>query len=163
VGTMIALVDEGRVTAAYIGDVNTQEIYGYRPGSTRVHRITEYETSEALEPGSAALGGRDVLLRDPPEGYSQQARQLLTAFKRYEVEGGSIGTWMARLWKDEVGAVLIPPGAETPWDSAPVTGISTTMGLGFFRPTRDGWQRYTPPVDSRILRREHDLLVMPSM
>ena len=31
VGTMVALVEEGRVLAAYVGDVMTQEIYGFRP------------------------------------------------------------------------------------------------------------------------------------
>ena len=43
VGTM---VEQGRVVSAYVGDINTQEIYGYRPGSRAVHRITEYETSK---------------------------------------------------------------------------------------------------------------------
>jgi hypothetical protein len=36
------------------------------------------------------------------------------------------------------------------------------MGLGFFRPKSDGWAHYTPPVGSRIVEREHDLLVMPT-
>ena len=50
VGTMVALVEQGRVVSAYVGDINTQEIYGYRPGSRAVHRITEYETSEMMSP-----------------------------------------------------------------------------------------------------------------
>src|SRR4029079_1003558 len=46
VGTMLALVEQAQVTAAYVGDVNTHEIYGYRPGSRLVHRVSEYEISE---------------------------------------------------------------------------------------------------------------------
>ena len=29
VGTMVAMVEEGQVVSAYVGDVNTQEIYGF--------------------------------------------------------------------------------------------------------------------------------------
>jgi hypothetical protein len=36
------------------------------------------------------------------------------------------------------------------WDSAPIIGISAAMGLGFFKPGRDGWARYTPPSSSTI-------------
>jgi len=161
VGTMVALVQDGQVVSAFVGDVNTQEIYGYRPDSTKVHRITEYETSEQLTPGTTPLAGRCVLLRDPPEGYSEHARKLPPSFKSYEGEGGSIGTWMARLWKDEVGAVLLPPGPVNPWDNAPVIGISAVIGLGFYRPTGDGWERYMPTVGSRVVCPSHDLLVMP--
>src|SRR3569623_1657560 len=50
VGTMIALIDISipKIIAAYIGDINTDEVYGFRPGSTRVHRITKLDTSEDL-------------------------------------------------------------------------------------------------------------------
>jgi hypothetical protein len=55
------------------------------------------------------------MLRDPSDCYSASLRRLLEQFKIYQVEGGSIGIWLARLWKREVGAALIPPGIETPW------------------------------------------------
>ena len=48
VGTMVALVEQGQVVSAYIGDINTHEIYGYRPGSRTVHRISEHEISKQL-------------------------------------------------------------------------------------------------------------------
>jgi len=35
------------MTAKSFPPVNTQEIYGYRPGSTKVHRITDYETGRS--------------------------------------------------------------------------------------------------------------------
>ena len=66
VGTMVAMVEDGQVASAYVGDVNTQEIYGFRPGSTNVHRITEFETAERLDHVKGPLSGQNILLRDPP-------------------------------------------------------------------------------------------------
>jgi len=97
VGTMVALVEQGRVVSAYVGDINTQEIYGYRPGSRLVHRISEYETSEQLAHAVKPISEQYALLRDPPHAYSHASRALLQRFKSYEVEGGSIGIWLARL------------------------------------------------------------------
>jgi fructose-1,6-bisphosphatase/inositol monophosphatase family enzyme len=160
VGTMLALVEQGQVTSAYIGDVNTHEIYGYRPGSRSVHRISEYETSEQLTHVSRPVAEQYALLRDPPEAYSPASRALLPSFKSYEVEGGSIGIWLARLWKREVGVALLLPGVETPWDTAPIIGISKILGYRFYRPAASGWTSYEPVVVERTLRRDHDLLII---
>src|SRR5262249_16949173 len=48
VGTMVALVEQGQVVSAYIGDINTHEIYGYRPGSRTVHPISHYQITQHL-------------------------------------------------------------------------------------------------------------------
>ncbi len=177
VGTMIALVDEesGEVVSAYIGDINTQEIYGYRPGSDRVHRITEFDTAEELQgKSSQPLSARYALLRDPPERlYTPISRKSLKAFKNYEVEGGSIGIWAARLWKGETAALLIPRGNETPWDSTPVYGISKKLGFVCMRPippppneaavNAEGaldWELYDPEIPTQVVRRHHDLLII---
>ena len=157
---MLALVEQGQVTSAYIGDVNTHEIYGYRPGSRSVHRISEYETSEQLTHVSRPVAEQYALLRDPPEAYSPASRALLARFKSYEVEGGSIGIWLARLWKREVGAALLLPGMETPWDTAPIIGISKMLGYRFYRPIASGWTSYEPLVIDHTLRRDHDLLII---
>ena len=50
ISTMVALVDKGEVISAYVGDVSSNEVYGYRPGSTRVHRITNLDAFETLTP-----------------------------------------------------------------------------------------------------------------
>ena len=160
VGTMVALVEEDRVVSAYVGDVNTQEIYGYRPGSSSVHRISEYETSERLTWRERPLNERYLLLRDPPEVYQDASRAVLPRFKSYEVEGGSIGTWLARLWKGEVGAALIPVGMETPWDNAPIIGITETLGYRFYRPSGTGWALHPASIATTVIRRDHDLLVL---
>lgn len=161
VGTMVALVENGRTVSAYIGDINTQEIYGFRPGSQRVHRITEFETAEELHHKDRPLASRYMLLRDPEHIYSEPARALLGRFQSWEIEGGSIGVWLARLWKGEVGAALLQPTTETPWDSAPIIGISATLGYEFCRADENGrWQ----PIDMRVqttpYKREYDMLVI---
>ena len=73
VGTMVAMVEEGQVVSAYVGDVNTQEIYGFRPGSTNVHRITEFETADRLGYVKKPLRDQNILLRDPPDVHSKKA------------------------------------------------------------------------------------------
>jgi hypothetical protein len=143
-----------------VGDINTHEIYGYRPGSRSVYRISEYEISEQLTHVARPIAEQYALLRDPPDAYSHASRALLASFKSYEVEGGSIGIWLARLWKREVGAALLLPGVETPWDTAPMIGISNMLGYCFYRPAATGWKSYEPVVIDRTLRRDHDLLVV---
>jgi fructose-1,6-bisphosphatase/inositol monophosphatase family enzyme len=161
VGTMIALIENRRVIAAYVGDINTQEIYGFRPGSERVHRITEFEASEELRHHGRPLGEQYILLRDPEHAYSEASRRLLNQFKSWEIGGGSIGIWLARLWKREVGAALLPPSMETPWDRAPIVGIATELGYLFCEADADGrWQPVEPVLSTTLYRREADLLVI---
>ena len=165
VGTMVALVIGGEVVSAYVGDINTEEVYGYRPGSSSVHRITRLDTFEKLAyAGGDELAGSSALLRDPPEVYGPLARRSLAAFKNYESSGGSIGIWLARLWKREVAAAIMTRGWETPWDSNPIIGISKKLGYVFLKPDRDGagesWAEYDPAPLLAMQRRAHDTLIV---
>jgi fructose-1,6-bisphosphatase/inositol monophosphatase family enzyme len=163
VGTMVALVDDDAVISAYIGDVNTNEVYGYRPGSPYVHRITDLDHAEDLfYPTPVNLGDSYVLLRDPVHLHSPFVERTVARFKNHEVMGSSIGTWMARLWKREVSAAILPPGVETPWDSTPVIGISRKLGFVFLRPSVEGdrWTPYTPQLSREIYTRHHETLVI---
>lgn len=162
VGTMVALVRGGEILSAYIGDINTEEVYGYHPDSDRVERITRLDTVETLcLKSEGPLSERYALLRDPDTQYSDAVRQLLRRFKSHEVIGSSIGIWMAQLWKGEVGAVIMRPGWETPWDSTPIVGISKKLGCSFLRPTDDGkWVEFEPLVTSKKYRREHETLIL---
>lgn len=134
IGTMISLVVDGQVVAAYVGDVMTQEVYGYRPGSEAVYRISDFGNAEKLviDP-EKGLSDQYLLLRHAPSDYSPAVRRLMetNAFKGIEVTGGSIGVKMARLWKGEVGAAIMRPYADTPWDKCPVMGISAKLGFKF--------------------------------
>lgn len=105
IGTMISLVADGDVVAAYVGDVMTQEIFGYRPDSEKVWRISEYGKAEELAiTDGRPLRERHVLLRDPSRDYSDYIQNLLSnhVCKSYEILTGSIGIMFARLWKGEV-------------------------------------------------------------
>jgi len=163
ISTMVALVDGGEVISAYISDISSDEVYGYRPGSTRVHRITRLDTFETLEPAASTpsrIGDVFGLLRDPAHTYSLQTQDLVERFRGYEVMGSSIGTWAARLWKGEVQALLYAPGFETPWDSTPVIGIGRKLGFVWLKPEDGAWVPYEPDLPLKPVRREHDALVV---
>lgn len=161
IATMVALVDHGKVLSAYIGDISSDEVYGYRPGSDKVHRITRLDTFETLVPPEPKpLGQMHGLLRDPLTAYSPEAQALAGRFRSYEVMGSSIGTWAARLWKGEVGALLLPVGFDTPWDSTPVIGISRKLGFAFLRCEGGIWTSFQPNLPRTIARRDHDMLVI---
>ncbi len=146
VGTMISLVCNGKVIAAGVGDVMTEEIYYFRPGSDKVHRLSEFNQAEVLtiDP-DWSLREQYVLLGDDPQIHSPFVVDLIhptgSAFKDIEVSGGSIGIRMARLWKGEVGAVILRPGYEMPWDVNPIIGISQQLGFDFWA---------LPPVKSIV-------------
>lgn len=169
VGSMVALVLNGEVIAAYVADVNTDEVYGFRPGSSHVFRITRLDSFEELAYGKDDSSPADLtcgyaILRDPLESYSAETRLLMNDHfggTRYEVMGSSIGTWLARLWKREVIAAIIPPGYETPWDSTPIIGISKKLGYLFLRPSANGsWEEFEPILCTEPYQREHDVLIM---
>lgn len=153
------------IVSVYIGDVNTLEIYGYRPGSNKVHRISEFEVSEVL-PASRkeSLFEGYALLRDPVGKFSSEKLVAKTVgrFKNYLIDGSSIGTWFTRLWKGEVAALLIPPGSETPWDSTPCIGISNKLKYRFLKPSADGasWEGCIMDPPRTIVRRDYDMLVV---
>jgi fructose-1,6-bisphosphatase/inositol monophosphatase family enzyme len=165
ISTMVALVDQGEVISAYVGDVSSNEVYGYRPGSSRVHRITNLDAFETLTPRDvcpSGIGEIHGLLRDPPDMYSPATQALVKKFKNYEIMGSSIGTWAARQWKGEVGAVIYDAGYETPWDTTPVIGITKKLGLAWLRPVGDAWLEYEPALPLKPTMRDHDALVIHS-
>lgn len=163
VGTMIACVKDNEIVSAYIGDINTQEIYGYRPGSNKVHRISEFETVQILPTtNTTPLSAQYIFLRDPDHEHSELSQKTIPLFKSSIVDGGSIGIWLARLWKQEVGAVLMKPSYETPWDSTPILGITQKLGYVYFKPTDDAmqWEQYIPDAVKDTYTRNFDLLVV---
>jgi len=167
IGTMVSLVCEDEVIAAFVGDVMTEEIYGYRPGSTKVHRISEFDHSEdltALE--RRPLREQYVLLRAELEKHSDFMRPILhpgEVFKSIEITGGSIGMSMARLWKGEVGAAVLRPGPNHPWDICPVLGITRKLGFAFLKPVlASRFVEFELPVSAETKSVDHDLLVVHS-
>ena len=137
VGTMISLVVNDQIVAAFVGDIMTGEIYYYRPGSTKVHRLFGFDEAEQLMiDAQLPLSEQYLLLRDLPTRCGTITR-LMTGeestglFRDVEVTGGSIGIACARLWKGEVGGVVLNPTTDTPWDACPIWGISQKLGFVF--------------------------------
>ena len=163
VGTMIAMLQGTDIIAAFVGDVNTDELYCFRPGSPSVWRISRLDSFEKLEyKGGDKLSESYMLLREPPEDYGALPQRTLKMFKKYDMGSGSIGIWAARLWKREVAALMMPGGWETPWDSNPIIGISLQLGYVFLRNDRDDnrWSMFIPGPVREKFRREHDILIV---
>lgn len=141
VGTMIALVWNGIITAAYIGDINTGEIYGYTAADRKGFAMRKrFGIASPLRPDiQRPLVRQYILLRHTPNTQPELIQKMYRPpekgglFKDIEVGGGSIGTAMARLWKGEIGAVCVNPHFETPWDLTPVLGISQRLGFIFLK------------------------------
>lgn len=143
IATMIALVIAGKVEGICIGDVMTGEVYYSRPFSKNANRISEYETTEQLSPEPCGLPLRTLLLRDDPRAYSPLSQGLswraAGLFKNIEVTGGSIGLSFAKLWKGQIGGVLLKgKQKQMPWDLMPCLGISEKLGYGFYALTEKG-------------------------
>jgi fructose-1,6-bisphosphatase/inositol monophosphatase family enzyme len=166
VGTMISLVQDANIGAAFVGDVMTGEIYGYRPGSEKVHRITSNGRAVQLAiDAERSLADQYVLLRDDPDLYSPLAQKLMRRkkdggiVKGMEITGGSIGIHMARMWKGEVGMTILRPGPNTPWDLNPIVGISEMLGIRFipisdFAGNAYGGRAYEVSRDIQVLNEE---------
>lgn len=169
IGSMLALMRGTKILGAVVGDVMTQEIYAASPGSKRVHRISEFGFAEPLAIDTTRrLQDQWVLLRDSPELQPQMPRAMVEGsrplFRGIEVGGASIGLGMARLWKGEVGGVLLPPRQYTPWDLNPVLGLSHCMGFEFLQVNSEsgGLTSWKPESAPRAVGCEHPLLVVHS-
>ena len=166
IGTMIALVDKNDVLAAYVGDANTREIYGFRPGSSRVHRISRYSSGMRLEVDHArSLSTQHALLHNEPREFSPHAQRLFLEpehriFQSFEITRGSVGLEFSRLWKGEVGGVFLRPGPTTPWDFNPIAGISRHMGFRFLAIREDGLREVDVPVFTEIGPIDDEILVV---
>lgn len=134
--TMLALVDldSHEYVSCIIGDINTGEIYYFKPESDRIRRVTNFEQYEELKFEQRNLSDQYLLLRDDVRLYSEWIQNVTDpknqnkVFKDIEIEGGSIGTMVMRLIKGEVGAIGLKAGMTTPWDANPVNGFLSKMG-----------------------------------
>ena len=82
-------------------------------------------------------------------------------FKKYQVGSGGIGISMARLWKGEVGGIVLSPNNDTPWDLNPVVGISKQMGFKFIPMLDDdSIHQELMPALITTTRRSYELLVI---
>ncbi|MFH0891870.1 MAG: inositol monophosphatase family protein [Candidatus Falkowbacteria bacterium] len=173
VSTMIAVAVEIEIVAAFVGDINTDEIFFLWPGSDVVELLDNGSARMekrrlAIDP-NRPLKGQYILLRKPPNRYSEVSRKIIALdtakplFKSLNVIGGSIGLSFSQLWKGVFGALLLGTSYETPWDSAPVIGISKKMGFKFF--ALDPYdpkniREINPKPIEKIYKRDYEILVI---
>lgn len=137
IGTMLALMRGDQVIGAYVGDVMTREIYGFRPGSNKVHRIVDGQGEQLVIDNERPFKSQTISLREELGKYSKMVQIMLQApdamriDKGYEMTSGSIGIHFARLWKGEIGMIILVPSTNTPWDLMPILGISEKLGFEF--------------------------------
>ncbi len=159
IGSMLALVMNGEVIAVCIGDVMTGELYYYRPGSEKTHRLDQGIAVPLVIDPNKPLIEQYVHLREPVDwpGHHTLMKRLGThsngLFRGTEVGGGSIGISMARLWKGSIGACVISSRKVTPWDDTPIIGLSRRLGFRWFKPARDfhGFLEIDPRPHKEVL------------
>jgi fructose-1,6-bisphosphatase/inositol monophosphatase family enzyme len=174
VATMITVSIDGEVAAVYIGDVNTGDMYYYRPESPNVWRLREgggtfSKVNLSGLQRATPLAEWYVLLRHEREAYDPLIAAVARSterggvFKAYQVTSGSIGLSMARLWTDSVVAHVLGAGNSTPWDDVPIVGIGKKLGMVWLRPT-SVWrlfEEFDPVLPlGGIVKRNHDAIVM---
>ncbi|MBI2473505.1 hypothetical protein HYV70_03065 [Candidatus Uhrbacteria bacterium] len=171
IGTMSALVVNGKVVAVCIGDVNSQEMYYFRPGSSKTHRLLLRQ--ERVQPMVAnpetPLREQYLLLRSMLHRRSKIVQDMVHTglFKDAETADGSIGISMARLWKGEVGGTVTAMKTQTPWDVTPVIGMNQRLGYVHLRivPYRPHGaspliERFDPVVPKTIVEEPYEVLTI---
>ncbi len=132
IGSLLSVVDriKKEIIGSYVADVMTWEMYYYRPGSDKVHRINIDNPTQHSLLEYKARDKKRILTLDDIRKFPQWA-EVVTRPAQYRhshaVSNGSIGTNMAKLWKWEVDAVLLKSGTEQPWDRVPCAGISNKL------------------------------------
>lgn len=164
IATTISMVVNEEIISSYVGNVMTQEIFGYRQGSDNVHRIREFETYEKIKPEIKNPSKWPLLIRGVfdkfPENTKPWVDILIDIFKKYIIDSGSLSLSAVKLWIGEVGAILIPPRMETPWDLLPILGICQKLGFVYFRlPEMTEWK---PPITKTIFRRDFPVIIIHS-
>ena len=170
VGTMIALCKNNNVIAACVGDVNTGDIYGFAGEEVRgeVFHQRFGETKVLVPKADRPLSSQYVLLRSLPSKQTTLINKMTLdkkdggLFEGAEVGHGSIGIAFARLWKSEIGAIVLDFGFDTPWDLAPIIGISRRLGFKFYEIKDDslGLTEYEPSPIKVTTKRQHGQLII---
>lgn len=165
--TQVALVINGVVVAAVVGNVHTGELYGYDPESSVVYHIhgTTTRDLQTVDRG-ITLANEVALLQVMPESLHPAIADLVRAkrhggiMERYEVGSGSLTMALVRLWRGEIGLCALPANAATPWDMIPAVAIGKKLGMVWVRGTPGGGlEVHEPPISLKVYPRP-DMLVV---
>ena len=134
---MIAHVDEhGVVDAMCIGDINSGDMYYFGPDVLPTRKRFGVESPLIADTATnRKLTDTYVSIRNHPEDFPGMIQDIVRRnrggiFKDISVESGSIGIHLTRLWKGEVGMIILKPTFETPWDSTPIVGMNIAAQIG---------------------------------
>ncbi|MFA7194034.1 MAG: inositol monophosphatase family protein [Candidatus Paceibacterota bacterium] len=134
VSTLLAMVEKGEVVAAFVGDVNTNDVYGFTPEDEKPFRI-RFGVETPLKVIAKDLHNQYAVLHSGLHDHPEKIQRIVQAhanggcFKNFEVMGGSAGTLSARLWTGEIGAIVFDAPYETPWDATPLLGMNKKLGF----------------------------------
>ena len=134
VSTLLAMVQDEQVVAAFVGDVNTGDIYGFTPEDTEPFRI-RFGVESLLRVSTYNLKDKYIVLHGPLSTHPEKIQRFVQPvangglFRNFEVMGGSCATLCARLWIGEVGAIVFDAPYETPWDMTPLIGMNKRLGF----------------------------------
>ncbi len=171
ISSMLAYVRGKDVIAACVADMAAQEAYSFDASRGMVMRFSPH----TFEEGNGlmnflkidldrTLASQHLIIGRHPDEYSPVAKKLLARkglFKDIEIDKGSIGTRAARVWKGEVGAILLKPTQTTPWDDTPVIGFFRALGFIFIKIAPDGKvSRFDPPLVTRPQKVKYETLVI---
>lgn len=172
IGTMLALVHNGQVIAACVGDIMTNELFYFRPESPKTHRLGATGIPEELPipMEGTSLTQRYALLRERERAYHPVIQRIVAPpeegglVQNIDMANGSIGISMSRLWKNEVGLAVMKGGYQTPWDWAPVVGISQHLGYKFFMTSTEETDnkivQFDPVIPLQPIHFPNDIIVV---
>lgn len=169
IGVMLALARKDEIIAAFVGDVNSDDIYGYQSNIDKVRRVFKQKRCSVLEIDECVpLKKQYGLLRDTKllphpiiQGITKRPEQG-GLVKDFEIISGSIGTYLARLWKSEVGLAIVE-NIRAPWDAWAPIGISKKLGFVFFGIRKDNGEAelFDPQiVDEVVLETPYSFIII---
>lgn len=164
VGTQLALVQNGLVTAACIGDVVSGDIFSFYPGQAAC--VIKQNGHKSLLPKvkSEPLAKQPMLMRHDSSNFDSPIRQLVESgfianrqIKRF----GGIGVTLGELWLGKVGSFVLKASKEAPWDICPAYSIAEQAGMVFLKPTKDNSQLelWQPRYSNQKQPRPHSVLI----
>lgn len=161
---MLALVEDGEVIAAFIGDVMASMLYWFAPGTGPVREDLLLETAQPLAGPWPKAKESTLLFGSDPADYHATMRFLCDpsqVFGRFDIDRGSIGLRMARLWNGEAaGSVMRAHREWTPWDDTPVIGFNRRLGFRYLKFVPHCLEPFAPALVTEPTRCDHIVLVV---
>ncbi len=161
ISTGVCLFSNERFISAYVGDVCTQEVFGFCVGKNTVYQYID-DSENRLMVNTKPLSQARLLLRALPRQHSDLVVELVSHFDNFLIRGGGISSWIISLWTGEAMAAVIPDSIEYPWERNPIYAISLALGFVFLRPSKDGlaWNKYIPDPVFASRTVPHDILII---